>query len=123
MIRDWRDFLDDMRDHAETAQAFVGAMTWEEFQADIKTIFALARAIEIMGEAARRVPEDVRNSYLAIPWREIIGMRNVLAHNYDGADPRIIYDTATLFLPDLVEKLSAIIADLAHGDTLPPGSA
>jgi uncharacterized protein with HEPN domain len=119
VIRDWRDFFDDMRDHAETAQAFVGAMSWDEFRADTKTIFALARAIEIVGEAARRIPEDVRQAYPAIPWREIIGMRNVLAHNYDGADPRIIYDTATLFLPELVERLSAIIAGLAFGDNEP----
>jgi uncharacterized protein with HEPN domain len=83
-------------------------MGWEEFQADLRTQFATARAIEIIGEAARRVPDEVQARYPAIPWRQIIGMRNVLAHNYDGADPRIIFDTVTLFLPGLITQLAAM---------------
>ncbi len=111
MTRDFRDSLDDMLDYAKQALAFVGDMGWDEFRADTKTFFATARAIEIVGEAARRIPEDVQQRFSAIPWRQIIGMRNVLAHNYGGADPRIVYDTAPLFLPNLIALLPAIIAD------------
>ena len=112
MTREFADFLDDMLDHAQKARGFVGDMSWESFRADVRTQFATARAIEIVGEAARRVPEEVQERFPTIPWRQIIGMRNVLAHNYDGADPRIIYDTATLFLPTLITDLIAIGAEV-----------
>ncbi len=108
MTREFADFLDDMLDHARKARGFVGGMSWEDFRADVRTQFATARAIEIVGEAARRIPDDVQSRFPAIPWRQIIGMRNVLAHNYDGADPRIIFDTATLFLPTLIADLLVI---------------
>ena len=111
MTREFGDFLDDMLDHAQKARAFVGEMNWEEFQADLRTQFATARAIEIIGEAARRVPDEVQVRFPAIPWRQIVGMRNVLAHNYDGADPRIIFDTVALFLPRLIAQLVAMGAE------------
>lgn len=102
-----------MQENANRAIGFVGSMGWEEFSLDAKTYFATARAIEIMGEAARRIPEDFQARCPGIPWRQIIGMRNVLAHNYDGADPRIVYDTATQFLPRLLPALADAI-DLAN---------
>lgn len=112
MTRDWRDFLDDMLEHTEKARTFVGPMTWAEFQADDKTRFATIRAIEVIGEAARRIPEEVRASFPAIPWSRIIGMRNVLAHDYAGTNPRVVYDTVRLFLPGLAAQLEIMIAGL-----------
>ncbi len=112
MTRDFRDFLDDMLAYAKQAHAFIGEMSWDAFQGDARTFFATARAIEIVGEAARRIPEDVQRRFPEIPWRQIVGMRNVLAHNYDGADPRIVYDTATVFLPQLIARLPAVIASV-----------
>lgn len=112
MTRDWRDFLDDMLEHAEKAQTFVGSMTWTEFQTDDKTRFATIRAIEVIGEAARRIPEEIRTSFPAIPWSRIIGMRNVLAHDYAGTNPRVVYDTVRLFLPGLAAQLEIMIAGL-----------
>lgn len=111
MTREFGDFLVDMLDHARTAVSFVEGMDWEQFQADRRTQFATARALEIIGEAARRIPASVHERHPLVPWRRIIGMRNVLAHNYDGADPRIIFDTVTIFLPDLIRLLSAILAE------------
>jgi uncharacterized protein with HEPN domain len=110
VTREWRDFLEDMLEHAEKARAFVGPMAWAEFEADEKTRFATIRALEIVGEAAHRVPAEVRNLHPGIPWPQIVGMRNVLAHDYAGTNPRIVYDTVMLFLPGLVTELRKILA-------------
>ncbi|ARJ68189.1 hypothetical protein WV31_15540 [Magnetospirillum sp. ME-1] len=98
-----------MLDHAEKAIAFVGGMDWPQFAGDEKTRFAVVRAVEIVGEAARRVPEDFRDSQPQIPWRRIIGMRNVLAHDYIGTNPRVVYDTVVIFLPELISALRPLI--------------
>jgi uncharacterized protein with HEPN domain len=119
VTRDFRDFLDDMLAYARQAVAFVGSAGWDEFRTDAKTQFAVARAIEIVGEAARRIPEDIQVQYPCVPWRKIVGMRNILAHNYDGADPRIIFDTATLFLPDLIVDIAAVIDAVSRPEASP----
>jgi uncharacterized protein with HEPN domain len=110
LIRDFRDYLDDMLEAANKAGAFVEGMSWEQFAADTKTQFAAARALEIIGEAARNIPRDFREQCPEIPWQRVVGMRNILIHNYDGADPRVIYDTIKIALPDLIANLPSVIA-------------
>ncbi|MBF0325826.1 MAG: DUF86 domain-containing protein [Magnetospirillum sp.] len=109
MTRDFVDYLADMLAYAEKARRFVGAMTPEELLADEKTYLATVRAIEIVGEAARHVPDDFRARFPAIPWRQMVAMRNILAHNYEGADPRIVHRTATVNLADLITLLPEAI--------------
>ena len=110
MTKDFRDYLDDMLEASRKALAFVRDISREQFETDEKTQFAVIRASEIVGEAARRIPQDFQIHFPAIPWQRIIGMRNILAHNYDGTDPRIIYDTVTIFIPELLRKLPEAIA-------------
>lgn len=117
MSREFTDYFIDMLDHARMAVAFIEGMDWDRFRADLRTQFATARALEIIGEAARRIPVSVHERHPLVPWRRIIGMRNVLAHNYDGADPRIIFDTVALFLPELIRQLSAIVDEDADSST------
>jgi uncharacterized protein with HEPN domain len=81
------------------------------------TQFAAARALEIIGEAARNIPQDFRAQCPEIPWQRIVGMRNILAHNYDGADPLVIYDTIKIAIPDLITNLPAVIAKADSGRT------
>lgn len=109
MIRDFRDYLADMLDAANKAMSFVSGMSWQQFAADEKTQFASSRALEIIGEAARNIPPEFRRQVPEIPWQRIVGMRNILAHNYDGADPRVIYDTISDALPDLIMHLRVAI--------------
>ncbi len=113
MNRDFRDYLDDMLEHAEKAIAFAGGMDWPQFLADEKTRFAVVRAVEIIGEAARRVPEDFQDRHPQISWRRIIGMRNVLAHDYIGTNPRVVFDTVVIFPPELIAALQPLIQALA----------
>lgn len=96
-----------MLTYAQKAMAFVGSMTPEDLLADEKTYLATVRAIEIVGEAARHIPDEVRAQLPDIPWRQIIAMRNILAHNYEGADVKIIHRTATVNLAELIVLLLA----------------
>ena len=68
----------------KNAMDFVRDMSYEEFVKDTKTVYAVIRAIEIIGEAVKNIPEDVRNKYPEIPWRAMAGMRDKVIHAYFG---------------------------------------
>lgn len=97
-----------MLGHARKAIGFVGDMSFGIFADDEKTLFAAIRALEIVGEAARSVPDEIRIQSPDIPWARVIGMRNILAHDYMGTNPRVVFDTVRLFLPDLIVRLEAL---------------
>lgn len=82
MKREYEDYLRDMLENAEKELSFVDGMDYEDFSNDDKAMYAVIRALEIIGEAARQIPEDIREANSEIPWREITGMRNKLTHEY-----------------------------------------
>lgn len=112
MPRDVGLYLEDMLEAARRLAGYVTAMDRAAFEADSRTIDAVIRNLEILGEAAKRVPEDVRQRAAAIDWRKIAGMRDVLAHTYFEVDLDIIWDAATNKVPALVEPLQRLLADL-----------
>ena len=112
MTRDAAARLADMLDYARDAQAFVAGMDAVAFAADRKTQFAVLRALEVIGEAAKRVPVDVQDRHPEIPWRQIIGMRNVIAHDYLGIRLSRVSETATAFIPEVIERLPGVIAEV-----------
>ncbi|MBI2239865.1 MAG: DUF86 domain-containing protein [Magnetospirillum gryphiswaldense] len=114
MKRDSAACLADMLEYARDAQSFVSGMDFHAFAADRKTQYAVLRALEVIGEAAKRVPDDVRQRFPDIPWRQIIGMRNIIAHDYLGIRLSRVYATAVDFLPVLVVRLPAMIEDLSQ---------
>jgi uncharacterized protein with HEPN domain len=86
-------------------------MTPDELRADEKTYLATVRAIEIIGEAARHIPDEFRILHPGVPWREIVAMRNILVHNYEGTDPKIVHRTATVNLKGLITMMPSIIEE------------
>ncbi len=82
--RDYTGYVADMLESAQKALEFVAGMTYEEFVADEKTQYAVVRALEVLGEAAKKVPPEWREVYAEIPWRAIAGMRDKLIHDYIG---------------------------------------
>ncbi|HLG30832.1 MAG TPA: HepT-like ribonuclease domain-containing protein, partial [Candidatus Brocadiales bacterium] len=70
---------------------------------------AVIRRIEIVGEAARRISEETQNGFPGLPWNEIIGMRNVMIHEYDDVDLAIVWETVKNDLPPLIESLEDIL--------------
>jgi uncharacterized protein with HEPN domain len=87
------------------------------FQADRKTIDAVVRNLEIIGEAARMLPEDVRSRATEVEWRKIIGMRHILAHEYFGISTAIVWDIVENKLTDLKTACRRLLeaADGAEG--------
>jgi uncharacterized protein with HEPN domain len=99
--RDITDFMFDIRDSIRDIRLFVQTMTYEEFTEDRKTINAVIRSLEIIGEATKKIPPDIRNKYPLVPWKEIAGMRDKLIHEYFGVDLSIIWETIQHDFADL----------------------
>ena len=73
-----------IRDNVLLAQEFAAGMTVDAFKADRRTFYAVARCLEIVSEAARRLTPSIRERHPALPWRAIMGLGNVYRHNYDN---------------------------------------
>jgi uncharacterized protein with HEPN domain len=102
------EYLDDIRDAATKAIEFVASMSNEEFQGDHKTVFAVIRALEIIGEATKRIPDDFRQQYPEVPWREMAGIRDKLIHDYLRVNVNVVWKTVRDDLPALLIQLSKI---------------
>lgn len=109
MTRIYLDYLQDMLDNARRAAQFVEGMSYAEFTKDDKTVYAVIRAVEVVGEAAVSVPEDVRLKYPEIPWRDVKGMRNKLVHQYFGINIEVVWQTVQEDLPMLIPLLENIL--------------
>lgn len=105
MKRNIAIYIRDILNNMELAEGFVKGMTYEEFVSDTKTNHAVIRCIEIMGEAAKHVPEDVRQKYPEIPWKDIAGMRDKIIHLYF----KVSLEKVWLVLKEDIPKLKPLI--------------
>lgn len=114
--RDPRGSLLDMRAYALAAIRIAGEMTLDELRASEVSRLALERALEVVGEAANRVPKKTRDTLSSIPWAAIVGLRNILAHAYDSVRDEILLNVVRHNLPELVAKLDAALARQNAGE-------
>lgn len=110
--RDIRDYLNDILIHIDLAQRFVEGITFDEFQDDDKTILALTRAVEVIGEATKQVPLTSREQYPHISWKNIIGMRDRIAQVYFGIDLDTVWSTTHEDLPELRPVIQSILDEI-----------
>jgi uncharacterized protein with HEPN domain len=102
-------FIAQMIEAAEAALEFCEGHTAEGFAGDRLVGYAVVRAIQLIGQAARGVSSDLQAAHPDIPWREMIGMRNVVVHDYADVDLALVWKTVRDDLPGLVERLRAIL--------------
>jgi len=107
--RDYTDCLQDILDASEKAMAFCEGLEFGDFQRDDKTSFAVVRALEIVGEAAKAIPETVREFHPELPWREMAGMRDKLIHRYFGVDLQVVWVTVRQRLPGVAKILRSVL--------------
>ena len=103
-------YLVDILHEARTALGFVAGKTYREFEDDTQCQYAVIRAIEVMGEAARRVSDEFAAAHPEIPWRQIVGMRNRMIHGYDDIVLSIVWEVLETDIPELIKLLEPLAA-------------
>ena len=101
MPRDAAVFLDDMIEASERIEGFVKGMSFDAFAADQKTCDAVIRNLEVIGEAAKAMPDNVRSRCKDVEWKKIAGLRDILIHQYFGVDLEILWDVVQNKLPKM----------------------
>ena len=107
--RIFNDYLDDIKNAISDISEFTESMDFEEFIRDRKTCHAVIRCFEIIGEAVKNLPDEVKSLYPDIPWREIAGMRDKMIHEYFGVNLQIVWQTIEDDLPIFNAIIKALI--------------
>jgi uncharacterized protein with HEPN domain len=110
--RDYWDYLQDILDSINDIESFVRGMGFEEFKRDRKTINAVVRSIEVIGEASKKIPRSLKAKYRGVPWKAMAGMRDKLIHEYFGVDVEILWKTAKDNIPPLKQVIQNMMKSL-----------
>lgn len=110
--REYRDYLRDILEAVDDAESFVEGMSFEQFAKDKKTLNAVVRSLEIIGEAAKNIPVDVREKYGKLPWKKMTGMRDKVIHAYFGVNTKTLWNTVKNDLPPLKQLVQKMLTDI-----------
>jgi uncharacterized protein with HEPN domain len=106
--RDYQLFLEDILESIEKIERYTTDLSFEEFFQNEMVVDAVIRNFEIIGEAVKKIPSEVRNKYPSVEWKNIAGFRDVLAHDYFGIDIHIVWQTIIEDIPLLKKQISAV---------------
>jgi uncharacterized protein with HEPN domain len=110
MKKEFLDYIEDIIKAMDDATSFVKGMNYDGFVTDRKTVFAAIRALEIIGEATKNIPFEIRSQYPSIPWKEMAGMRDKVIHEYSGVDIKRVWQTIVSDVPELKPLFEKIFA-------------
>lgn len=108
-MRDHTLFIQDILLAIERIESFITGMDYDAFVGDDKTLSAVVRKLEIIGEAVKQLPDSFTQQHPNIPWKQIAGMRDKLIHFYFGVDPLLVWQTVQNRLPELKTALVGAI--------------
>lgn len=108
MQRD-RVYLLDILEASKPAVSYIESKSRDDFLNDLQCQDATIRRLEIIGEAARRISDETRATFPHLPWREMVGMRNIMIHEYDDIDLNTVFNTVQKDLPPLIKYLEEIL--------------
>jgi len=111
MKEEFLDYVEDVVEAMDDAMRFVEGIEYDDFVKDRKTVYAVTRAVEIIGEAVKKIPDRVKKRYPKIPWKLMAGMRDKLIHEYFGVDLRRVWNTVEKDVPKLKPMFEKILKD------------
>ncbi len=112
MRRNYTLFLKDILDCIEKIDEFIAGMDFQQFNEDDKTRSAVVRKLEIIGEAVKNIPKEIRQRHREIPWVDMAGMRDKIAHFYFGIDYRIVWRVIKESLPEIKPSIQKILKEM-----------
>jgi uncharacterized protein with HEPN domain len=110
--RSYKLFFQDMLDSINRIETFTKDMDYDGFLQDEKTIYAVIGNLEIIGEAIKCIPDEIKEKFPDIPYRQIAGMRDKLIHNYFGIDMEIVWKATKDRLPELEKQIKVVLKEL-----------
>ncbi len=111
MPRDYRIYLEDILDAARKVIQYTEGVSRQNFAADTKTLDAVLRNLEVIGETAKMLPAELRAQHGDVDWKKIAGLRDILIHRYFGIDIDIIWDVVQNKVPVLAKRLEEMLAE------------
>lgn len=111
MPRDYKLYLDDILESCRKIRQFTEGMSFQEFERDVKTQDAVIRNFEVIGEAANRLPKEIKSLYHGIEWAKIVGFRNILIHTYFGVELDTVWSAIVEKVSDLEEQTKEVLGE------------